>query len=112
MRFANVAAGTDDYKITEDFVAGNITLKKDTVIRFNIYMAHTNPDQWWYPDKYLPERFDPESKLFLTPSGKQRHPLSFIPFSIGERSCLVYHFAKLMMPSLISKLVDEFDFEL
>lgn len=60
---------------------------------------------------FNPYRFDPENELFKTPNGKQRHPMSFVPFSMGERKCIGYNLAKVMMPTIISKIVYEFDME-
>ena len=74
-------------------------------------MAHRNPNEWHYPDKFMPERFDPESEYFKTPNGKARHPLSFIPFSFGERKCLGYQFANVIIPTLISRIIFQVDLE-
>lgn len=59
----------------------------------------------------MPERFDPSDPLFKTPDGKDRHPMAFIPFFVGERKCLGYMFAKAIIPSLVSKLHHLYDFE-
>ena len=40
------------------------------------------------PDEFLPERFNSESPLYLTPDGKNRHSTAFFPFTTGPRSCL------------------------
>ena len=40
-----------------------------------------------------------------------RNPNSFIPFSFGERMCLGYKFAQVMLPTLVSKIVYNFDLE-
>lgn len=60
----------------------------------------------------MPERFDPDSKLFLTPSGKKRHPMSFGPFLGGKRICLgktfVEAISKIIGPTLLSSLDFEF----
>jgi len=66
---------------------------------------------WQQPHKYLPERFDPEHKLFKTPSGEDRNMASFIPFSIGARKCLGYNFAEMVMPIMIMNMINSFEFE-
>ena len=80
-------------------------------MNFYIHGVHRDPNQWQVPDKFDPYRFDPENKLFKTPEGKMRHPMSFIPFGVGERKCLGYILARVMMPTIISKIVYNFDFE-
>ena len=49
---------------------------------------HLDPAQWHKPEEFIPERFDIDSPYFLTPDGKTRSPVSYLPFSLGSRSCL------------------------
>jgi cytochrome P450 len=49
---------------------------------------------------FIPERFDPSSKYYLTPSGKKRHMNSFGPFLGGKRICVGKTFAEI-----VSKIV-------
>ena len=37
--------------------------------------------------------------------------MAFVPFSFGERKCLGYNFANMIIPSLIVKIIDKFDFD-
>ena len=37
---------------------------------------------------FIPERWNPSSEYYLTPTGKKRHPMSFGPFGGGKRICL------------------------
>ena len=71
-----------------------------------IYLIHINPKEWIEPLKYMPERFDPESKWSLTPAGNKRHPWSFGPFLGGKRVCLGKTFAesigKLIIPMIVT----------
>jgi cytochrome P450 len=73
--------------------------------------VHHDPEQWIEPLKFIPERFDPESKYFLTPSGKKRHPMSYIPFFGGKRACLGKAFAELAGRIVGPTLLWKFDFE-
>lgn len=70
-----------------------------------------NPNEWHEPERFIPERFDPESKYFKTPSGEDRNEFSFIPFHFGARKCLGYKFAELIIPSLVINMVHNYDFE-
>jgi len=59
----------------------------------------------------LPERFDPKDPLFLTPNGEQREEGAFKPFSFGPRKCLGYIWANLVVPTLITNMLNKYEFE-
>lgn len=71
----------------------------------NIYSLHHNPDEWISPEKFIPERFDKESPLSLTPKGNRRHPMSFGPFLGGKRICLGKTFAENMGKCMLAIIV-------
>ncbi len=77
-----------------------------------MYDLHHNPSQWQEPDKFIPERFDPESPYFKTPSGAKRHPMSFGPFLGGKRICLGKTFAELFAKAVISIIAWKYEFKL
>lgn len=54
----------------ENVVIDNIDFLKDTIIQYNISGLHYNKTQWINPEEFIPERFDPLSKFFLTPKGE------------------------------------------
>ena len=70
-----------------------------------IYLVQVNPKEWIDPMKYVPERFDSESKWSLTPAGTKRHPMSFGPFLGGKRICMGKSFAESIGKLLISMIV-------
>ena len=71
-----------------------------------------DPKEWIEPEKFIPERFDPQSKYYLTPRGERRNPYSFSPFLGGSRICIGKTFievvSKLTVPTLLSHFVFEF----
>lgn len=75
------------YKANASFKVKDLRIPKNQIIVFNIYGAQFNEKQWREPLKFIPERFDPSSEYFLTPDGKNRHPLAFCPFTFGTRTC-------------------------
>lgn len=72
---------------------------------------HRNPKEWQHPDKYIPDRFDPENPLFLTPEGKRRHPMSFAPFLGGKRICLGKTFVETISKIIGPTILYNFDFK-
>lgn len=52
----------------------------------NIISIHRHPDYWQDPDKFIPERFDPDVR-------EKRHRFAYMPFGGGPRQCIGNHFA-------------------
>ena len=75
------------------------------------YYLHRDPDQWIEPDVYEPERFNPESKWSLTPSGTKRHPFAFAPFLGGKRICLGKTFAENEVKIILAMIITQLDFQ-
>ena len=67
-----------------------------------------NPEQWQRADEFIPERFDSDSPYFLTPDGKVRSPVAYIPFSLGPRNCLGQVLALAELRSLFAYFVWNF----
>jgi cytochrome P450 len=82
-----------------------------TDIHVYIRGLHHNPDEWKEPEKFVPERFDPYSEWFLTPSGAKRHPMSFGPFLGGHRICLGKTFALSSLKRVLPIIIMLLDFE-
>jgi cytochrome P450 len=53
-----------------------------------IYSIHRNPKYWEEPERFMPSRFD-------TRINPPVSAYSYIPFSIGRRSCLGNRFAQV-----------------
>ena len=71
-----------------------------------------NPNEWIEPEKFIPERFDPHSKYYLTPSGIKRNPYSFSPFLGGNRVCIGKTFAESINKLVIPTLLTNFEWNL
>lgn len=88
LRFQGPAYTSSNFYLTEDAQLGNIQVKQQDEIIINYYGLHYNTKEWQRPAEFLPERWNPESPLYLTPAGKKRHAYSFVPFNGGRRSCI------------------------
>ena len=73
---------------------GKLTVKKGDNVRILHWALHKNPAEWQRPNEFLPERWDSTSPLYLTPSGKRRNTMSYVPWSAGKRVCFGKTFAE------------------
>lgn len=76
-----------------------------------MYNLCNNEKEWIEPGKFIPERFNPESKYYLTPSGKKRNPYSFSPFLGGQRICIGKTFVEAVSKLGVPALLTHFKFE-
>ncbi|CAK1581341.1 unnamed protein product [Parnassius mnemosyne] len=86
-------------KVTEDFMLGDLLVKKGVEIQLHIYDLHHREDI--YPDA---EAFKPERFL----NGEVRHPYAYIPFSAGPRNCIGRRFAMQEMKCALSEICRHF----
>ena len=78
----------------------------------NIEAMHHDPEQWQSPEKFMPDRFDPQSPWFKKPNGENRHSLTFNPFLGGKRGCIGKTFAEVVIRYTVPILYYHFDFEM
>ena len=85
---------SSDFCFFEDIEVNGKIIKKGLPCYLFIQYLQTNVKEWKEPEKYIPERFDPESPWSLTPSGTKRSPYSFGAFLGGKRICVGKTFAE------------------
>ncbi|PRP76201.1 cytochrome P450, family 4, subfamily V, polypeptide 4, partial [Planoprotostelium fungivorum] len=78
---------------TRDTTLGPYHFKKGQDLMFHLSAAQLNPAYFKEPTLFLPERFEDE---------KNMTPLSNIPFSKGDRSCIGQKFAILEMKAVLA----------
>jgi len=67
--------------------SSGLIIPKNTFVRFSMQGCNYHEEEWINPYEFLPERHDPASELFKTPSGGKRSNLAFNPFGFGLRGC-------------------------
>ena len=72
---------------------------------------HRNSTQWQRPYEFLPDRFDADHPLSLTPSGKKRHPMAFLAWHGGKRICFGKTFAEMVLKVISTMMAHKFDFK-
>lgn len=90
---------------------GDLNMRAGDVFVVHIKGLHHNPKEWQRPSEFLPERWDSDSPLSLTPSGHKRDPMSFVPFTGGKRVCFGKTFAEVSGRIVTTMLVHAFEFE-
>ena len=99
-------------KILEPLTIKDLHLHKNSNVVVGIRQLQNNPEEWQRPQEFLPERFNVESPLYLTPSGKKRSQVSYCPFFGGKRICLGKTFAEKYSLIMVAQMVHFFDYEM
>ena len=87
----------DEYKLA------GVMLKRDDLINIPTYAVHHNPEYYYEPEQFNPERFMPENKHLLV-------PYTYIPFGQGPRNCIGMRFAYQEIKLLLAKIIPKFEF--
>ncbi|CDW76171.1 cytochrome family subfamily polypeptide 55 precursor [Stylonychia lemnae] len=98
--------------VKEDIEILGKKILKGTPILFHFLGLQRNANEWPDPFQFIPERFDPSSKYFLTAEGKKRKPGSFTPFLGGRRICLGKTFAENIIKCVAPLIISRLDFEI
>ncbi|KAI4464347.1 cytochrome p450 family 4 [Holotrichia oblita] len=80
----------DEYRIPADVQA-----------ILHIYGVHRNPDHYFNPDQFDPDRFLPKNSI-------NRHPYAYIPFSAGPRNCIGQKFAMYEEKTILASIINSY----
>lgn len=86
-------------------------MRAGDIFLVHIKALHRNPKEWQRPAEFLPERWDTNNLLYLTPTGAKRDPMSFVPFMGGKRVCFGKTFAEISGRIVTAMLINAFKFE-
>lgn len=83
--------------------AGELVLKlrKDELVHIPVIALHYDPDNFEEPHQFRPERFDDDHKHEI-------RPFTYLPFGLGQRSCIGNRMALMEVKLLIYQLVRRF----
>ncbi|XP_067940619.1 cytochrome P450 3A6-like [Watersipora subatra] len=81
-----------------------IDIPKGMVVEIPIFVIQRDAEYWPEPEKFDPERFSPENTT-------ENHQYTYMPFGLGNRSCIASGLAMLELRLAAVKLLKAFRFE-
>ena len=85
-------------------VTDELIIEKGVDFVFPIFLLHRNPDHWSDPDKFDPERFNP--------NGEQSYPtFAYLPFGEGPRQCIAKRLALLEAKMFLVAILKDLHFK-
>ncbi|CAG7655675.1 unnamed protein product [Allacma fusca] len=89
------------HKCTEDTKLMGVDIKKNSLIVFNFFGNHIDPDKWEDPDIFKPERFLDGDQNFVKPE--------LFTFGYGRRSCIGEHVARSQLFIFLTSILQSFN---
>ena len=112
LRIDPPSLGSSAYESVDDVVVCDVLVPKGTIMYVNTLCAHFNEQQWHEPFKFIPERFDPSSEYYTKPGTDEiRDSNSYIPFSVGPRTCPAVKFATYEIKSMVAYFLCRVEYE-
>ncbi|XP_061396406.1 cytochrome P450 6a8-like [Musca vetustissima] len=80
-----------------------LTIEPDVHIMIPVYGIHHDPELYPQPEIFRPERFSPEER-------SRRHPMAYLPFGAGPRTCIAERFGMMQTMMGLALLLKNFKF--
>lgn len=84
-------------------IINGIEIPKGVTIIFPVYAMHHDPDIWEDPEQFRPERFFKENRDKI-------HPIGWLPFGAGPRSCIGLRLAFMEIKFGLIRLLQKYRF--
>ncbi|XP_071823155.1 cytochrome P450 3A24-like [Apostichopus japonicus] len=104
LRMYPPAAGLERYNDKGDIVIKDLLIPEGFRVYVPVYAIHHDPEIWDNPEEFRPERFNKENRSKI-------HPVSWLPFGDGPRSCIGMRLAMMEMKFAVVRLLQEFKIE-
>ncbi|KAL6013235.1 hypothetical protein ACLOJK_003727 [Asimina triloba] len=89
---------------SEETTVGGFAVPQGTTLLINAWAIHRDPEVWFEPDEFKPERFEGELEM-----GKEG--CEFMPFGRGRRACPGEGLARRVVSLAVGTLVQCFEWE-
>ncbi|XP_015783248.1 cytochrome P450 2J6-like [Tetranychus urticae] len=103
LRHSSLVPLNSPRRATEDTKLGGYSIPKDSLVIFNFWSVHRDPNLWDNPELFNPERFLNEDK------SKAIKPPYLVAFSGGKRVCPGESFAYLQLFLYLVSFVQQFE---
>ncbi|KAH8401477.1 hypothetical protein KR009_005750 [Drosophila setifemur] len=90
-----------DFQLRDEEGNVKVNICANDLLHIPIIAIHHDPDNFPEPEEFRPERFDDEHKHEI-------RPFTYLPFGVGQRSCIGNRMALMEVKSVIYKLVLRF----
>ena len=106
LRFNSIFPFLAPHKTTVDTSLRRFNIPKDTIVIFNVWAMHHDPEAWQNPSEFNPS-------VLLIIKGQLMYPgnKSFLPSGAGARVCLGESLAKTELFFILSHLLHQFTFK-
>jgi pentalenene oxygenase len=93
--------------VSQDTELGGYSIPKGAMLFFCQYLTHRDPGLWSEPERFIPERFAPDS---LEAPSNRRTETVFFPFGGGALTCLGMNYAFYEAELMLLMLLQHFRF--
>lgn len=92
-------------RASEDMTINGYEVQEGMRVMYSIYLSHRDSKQWAEPNRFLPERFDRNSKA-------KQPAFTYLPFGGGPRNCIGAAFAQVEVKVALAQILQTFELTL
>jgi cytochrome P450 len=92
----------ENRNVKESLELGGHRLPRGSIVAFSRYSLHRHPRFWREPDRFDPERFQPDHEE------NQRSSCAYVPFGGGPPICIGIHFATIELLVIVAMITRQY----